>query len=195
MKAIDFIIQSRADLQEKSEHWSDLELFVKLQRSYISLQDDLPYFMTKQDLDIKEGICEYYLDYRPIKEISLVVEDARLRYTSEEFFYIKPSPYTYTFSGDILFINSIPKKDTTAEIVYKYAKELGSINCEIEIPTMYHKALRYLFMSEVHEKPTLNTKQRNLNIHYLKLYDKEIRTIKSRSNLKAKNITSNYQKV
>ena len=98
------------------------------------------------------------------------------------------------FTQDIVKL-SMPKKSASAEIVYKYQKELHTLNCEIELPVEYHKALRYLLMSEVHEKPTRNTKDRNLNTHYLKLYDKELFKIKSKNSLRVTSTTSKYQKV
>jgi len=194
MKAIDFINQARADLQEKSEQWNDLEMLVKLQRSYVSLQVDLPCFITKQTLEITEGKDEYYLDFIAVKNVSLFVENAKFKYVGEEYFYSNRLTNSYMFTQDIVKL-SMPKKSASAEIVYKYQKELHTLNCEIELPVEYHKALRYLLMSEVHEKPTRNTKDRNLNTHYLKLYDKELFKIKSKNSLRVTSTTSKYQKV
>jgi len=194
MKAIDFIIQARADLQEKTEQWNELELLVKLQRSYISLQVDLPYFITKESLDIEEGKEEYYLNFRPVKNISFFVGSIKFTYVGYENFYVSQPKDSYLFNEDVMQM-SIPSKNDKAEIVYKYQKELKTLNCEIELPTSYYKALRYLLMSEVHEKPTRNTKDRNLNTYYLKLYDKEVFKLKAKNHLKVISVKSKYQRV
>lgn len=194
MKALDFIIQAKADLQAKTEQWNDLELLVKLQRSYTSLQVDLPYFITKQTLEIIEGKDEYYLDYRPIKPISLFVENRKFTYVGYENFFTTEPIQSYVFNEDVMQM-STPACDASAEIIYKYQKELKTLNCEIELPFLYHKALRYLLMSEVHEKPTRNTKDRNLNTHYLKLYDKELFKIHSKNSLRVTSVKSKYQRV
>jgi len=194
MKAIDFITQARADLQEKTEQWKDLELFVKLQRSYISLQVDLPFFITKQTLAITEGKDEYYFDFRPVKPISLFVDKKKFKYVGYEQFYTTEPLNSYVFNEDVMHM-SMPTKSASAILVYKYQKELKTLNCEIELPVEYYKALRYLLMSEIHEKPTRNTKDRNLNTHYSKLYDKELFKIDSKNSLKVRSVKSKYQRV
>ena len=194
MKAIDFITQARADLQEKTEQWNELELFVKLQRSYVSLQVDLPYFIAKQKIEITEGKDEYYLDFIPVKPITFFVDKKKFNYVGYEQFYATEPKDSYVFNEDVMQI-SIPTKDAMADLVYKYQKELKTLNCEIELPLLYHKALRYMLMSEVHEKPTRNTKDRNLNTHYLKLYDKELFKINTKNSLRVTSVKSKYQRV
>jgi len=194
MIALDFITQAKADIQEKKEQWNVPELLVKLQRSYVSLQVDLPYFITKQKIAIVEGKSEYELDFRPIKPIALFVDTMKFNYVGYEKFYTTNPPKSYAFNEYIVEV-STPNKNTSAELVYKYQKELKTIYCEIELPISYHKALRYLFMSEIHEKPTRNTKDRNLNTHYLKLYDKELFKIDTKNSLQVTSTKSKYQRV
>ena len=195
MKASDFILQTRADLQEKSEHWKDEELLLKLQRAYISLQFDLPFFIAKENIDIQEGTQEYYLKHTPISNISLKIDSFNIEYSLNENFYSQQKENSYTFEENILVIGFIPNFTAIGLIVYKYAKELANANCEIEIPLIYYKALRLLFMSEIHEKPTRNTKERVLSVHYINLYEKEIANLKVKQKKRAKNITSNYQRI
>jgi len=195
MKASDFILQTRADLQEKSEHWSDEELLIKLQRAYVALQFDLPFFITNKTIAIQEGIDAYYLDVIPLKNVSFRVEYTLYSFTDMENFYAKPALYTYSFNENRLFVNPIPLKDYTAVLILKYQKELPNANCNIEIPTIYFKALRLLFMSEIHEKPTRNTKERVLSVHYIKLYEQEIRKLKTEQKMRSRNLTSNYQRI
>lgn len=195
MKARDFILQTRSDLQEKSEHWKDEELLLKLQRAYVSLQFDLPCFITKQNIDIAEGKQSYYLDFVPLANIALTIDGRTFEYTTVENFYISAKENNYSFNGNLLLIGFMPKSAATAALVYKYSKELANENCEIEIPLIYHKALRLLFMSEIHEKPTRNTKERVLSVHYIKLYEQELMRLKVQQKVRAKNITTNYQRI
>ncbi|MCX6075998.1 MAG: hypothetical protein NTW78_03835 [Campylobacterales bacterium] len=195
MKTSDFILQTRSDLQEKSEHWKDEELLIKLQRAYIALQFDLPYFITSRVIAIKEGIDAYYLDLTPLKNMALRVENIHYNFVDIENFYSNVKNKTYTFSEDKLLIHPLPTKDCSATLVLKYQKELANSNCDIEIPTVYFKALRLLFLSEIHEKPTRNTKERVLSVHYIKLYDAEKNKLKTEQKMRAKNITSNYQRI
>jgi hypothetical protein len=67
------------------------------------------------------------------------------------------------------------------------------MNCVVDVPQTYRRALRLLFMSEIHEKPILNTKERNLSSHYLSLYDKEIYKLSKFQKKRSKNIVSQYQ--
>ncbi|MGB3988533.1 MAG: hypothetical protein WBK67_02450 [Minisyncoccales bacterium] len=195
MKASDFILQTRADLQEKSEHWKDEELLIKLQRAYVSLQFDLPCFIARENIDIVEGKQDYYLTYTPLKNVGLIVDGRNREFSATESFYITPNENSYTFEENLLILGFVPKTQGAATIVYKYSKELVNENCEIEIPLIHHKALRLLFMSEIHEKPTRNTKERVLSVHYIKLYEQEIAKLKVEQKVRAKNITSKYQRI
>jgi len=195
MRARDFILQTRTDLQEKSEHWRDEELLLKLQRAYISLQFDLPCFVARETLAITEGTTSYYLNFPPLKNISMVVDGVSLAFTTLENFYAQPCEKSYTFENQSLLLGFVPLVDTDGVVVYKHAKELANENCEVEIPITHHKALRLLFLSEIHEKPTRNSKERVLSLHYLKLYEQEMMRLKVLQPIRAKNITSNYQRI
>lgn len=195
MTARDFILQTRSDLQEKSEHWKDEELLVKLQRAYVSLQFDLPCFMARQNIAIIEGKQDYYIDFTPIKNITLSIDSRSLDFTTLENFYAITNENSYTFDNNLLLLGFMPTAPLTATLVYKYAKELANENCEVEIPLIHYKALRLLFMSEIHEKPTRNTKERVLSVHYIKLYEQELMRLKIQQKIRAKNITSNYQRI
>lgn len=195
MKASDFILQTRSDLQEKSEHWKDEELLIKLQRAYVSLQFDLPCFIVRENIDIVEGKQEYYLQHTPIANIALLIDGRYFGYSTKENFYSNPKENSYTFEESILLLGFVPKLATIGLIVYKHTKELINENCEIEIPIVHHKALRLLFMSEIHEKPTRNTKERVLSVHYIKLYEQEVSKLKVQQKMRATNTTSNYQRI
>jgi hypothetical protein len=195
MKASDFILQTRADLQEKSEHWKDEELLMKLQRSYVSLQFDLPYFITSETIAITEGKSEYYLLNEPLKNVSFSIDSTAFNFSTIDNFYISLKDKQYTFNTNRVIINHIPIKNSIGIIVYKFNKKLVTTNCEVELPAIYLKALRLLFMSDIHEKPTRNTKERNLSVHYIKLYEQEIRKLKIDQKLRPTNLTSNYQRI
>jgi len=195
MVASDFILKTRADLQEKSEHWKSEELLGKLQRCYISLQFDLPFFITSVELAIKKDKSEYYLDNVGLKDISLKIDNVEFKYTELEHFYSRPTEPLYAFNENRVLINQTPTADAIGTLIYKYQKEIATANCEIEIPLNWHRALRYLFLSDIHEKPTRNTKERDLSVHYLKLYKQEIRELKINKKARPKNITSKYQRI
>jgi hypothetical protein len=195
MRAHDFIIQTRVELQEKSQHWSDEELFVKLQRSYIALQFSLPFFIKKETFVIPKGTSEYYLEKTPVQNIGLSIDSVVYNYTDIGHFYVESKDFTYTFDNDRLLFSPALQRDTNAVVVYRYNKEIKTLNCEVSIPNSWYKALRLLFMSEIHEKPTRNTKDRNLSTHYLKLYEYELENLKRNQRLRPINITSNYQRI
>lgn len=195
MRATDFILQTRSDLQEKSEHWRDEELLLKLQRAYVSLQFDLPCFIARESVAITEGTQSYYLGFTPLKNVTFSVDERVLEFTTLENFYVRSSEAHYTFDNNMLLLGFVPTKAMDGVVVYRYAKELTNENCEIEIPIIHHKALRLLFLSEIHEKPTRNSKERVLSSHYLKLYEQEMMRLKVLQPIRAKNITSNYQRI
>ncbi len=196
MLASDFILQTKSDLQEKSEHWTVEDLFIKLQRSYISLQSDLPYFMGMETVSIEKGKIEYRLENIFLKDVSFVIDGIKYEYDDIENVFISTlSQNLYSYHDGKIILNKLPQKDSLSKIVYKYEKKLKNKNCFLEIPTNWHKALRLLFMSEIHEKPTRNTKERVLSEHYIKKYDKEVIKIKQLRKTVAKNVTSQYQRV
>lgn len=196
MIATDFITQVRPDLQEKSEHWSNEELLIKLQRSYIGIQSDLPFFITKETLAIEKGKSEYYLEYVPLKNVSFKIGGTRkIDYVDSENFYISDKQNLYTFDNDMVLLKFTPTDSMFGDIIYKYAKHLTNFNCHIEIPIAHHEALRLLLMSKIHEKPVRNTKERNLSTHYLNLYRGEIQKIKIAQKMIPKNNKTTYQGV
>ena len=195
MRVNDFIIQTRVELQEKSPHWSDEELFIKLQRSYTALQFALPFFIKKETFVIQKGTSEHYLWVKPEQNIGLSIDGISYEYTDIGHFYVNEKLFSYTFDNDrLLFCPSIDK-DTNASIVYRYQEQIKTLNCEVAIPQSWYKALRLLFMSEIHEKPTRNTKERNLSTHYLKLYEHELQNLKQNQQTRPLNVTSNYQRI
>lgn len=196
MLAKDFITQTRIELDEKaSEHWSNEELFIKLQRSYVSLQYDIPFFLSTETVDIKKGITEYYLTYTALKNVGMSIDGTPYTYSDIENFYLSDTPRRYTFDENRMLLYPAPLEDASAVVVYRHEKRLENENCHIELPAYQHKALRLLFMSEIHEKPTRNTKERNLSLHYLKLYEAEKVKLKVEKKMRPRNITTNYQRI
>jgi len=191
----DFILQTRAELQEKAEFWKNAELLIKLRRAYISLQFDLPYFMTSEKVIIKEGKDRCYLEQKAIKDISLEIGGDAFEYSDDENLYKYPDKKLYCFENRELLFANTATRELKGTIRYKYEKEIKSFGCEIEIPLSWYKALRLLFMSEIHEKPTRNSKERNLSEYYLKKYENEVFKLKHGKKARPKNITVNYQKV
>lgn len=178
MVSADFLAQVRVKLSEKSEHWSPEELFAELQRAYKTLQLDLPFFIEMEVFSIEKGINDFKLKYRPIKSISMRTSTEEIPYVMNETFY-KQDGKGYTFLFDRLLIRGFDEA-IMGEIVYRYTKELKSDKCLIEIPYEQMEALRLLLMHYIHEKPVRNTKERDLSIHYLKLYQAEKNNCKLR---------------
>lgn len=195
MKANDFIAEIKADLQDKSSQWSNELLFVKLQRAYVSLQFDLPYFMAREEIAIVEGISEYDLKYAMIKNMTFFINDVAQTFVGLDEFYKARRVNVYTMHNKEVYLRETPLRDASGYITYKYEKELKTMNCDIELPSIYYEALRLKLLSLIHEKPTRNSKERNLSLHYIKLYGMEVDSIQKSSSVRAKNITSNYQKV
>jgi hypothetical protein len=195
MRAHDFIIQTRVELQEKSQHWSDDELFVKLQRSYVALQFALPFFIKKETFVIPKGSSEQYLAYAPAQNIGFSIDSVSYKYKDIGHFYVDEESGSYTLDSDRLLFYPTADKDVNGIVVYRYHEEIKTLNCEVAIPKSWYKALRLLFMSEIHEKPTRNTKERNLSTHYLKLYEMELQNLKQNQQVRPVNITSNYQRI
>lgn len=191
----DFILQTRAELQEKKEFWHDAELLLKLRRAYISLQFDLPYFMMSEEVVIKEGKDRCYLSGKPLKDISFVLDGRAFSYIDEDNLYKYPDKDIYSFRENELIFARVFKTQSTGIIRYKHEKQIKSDKCEIEIPLNWHKALRLLFMAEIQEKPTRNSKERNLSDYYLQKYKEEILKLKHNKTVRAKNIVSDYQRI
>ena len=195
MIAKEFIDQTRIELDEKGskKHWNDNELFIKLQRAYVSLQFDLPYFMCSEELQIQEGKDSYDLKFVALKNIEFSIDKTPIEYSDIENIYLYKDVSRYSFDEDRLLLNFIPQKNGVGTIRYRYEKTLETMNCVIDIPQNYRRALRLLFMSEIHEKPILNTKERNLSSHYLGLYEKEIFKLGKLKKIRSKNLVSQYQ--
>ena len=201
MKAIDLITQVKSDLNEKREGWTEDDLLTKLQRSYITLQTDLPYFMAKENLDIQEGISEYSLLQTPIRDIGLKIDNRIFSYIDYDNFFIIDRTHNYsikkkyTFDEKVLMIDFIPTVEKKLELSYRYAKVLMDKNADIETPLIYDNALRLAFLSNIHEKPIASVDYRDMSLHYKKLYQSEVDSLKSVKKINVKNIQSKFQGV
>ena len=183
-------------MQEKSEHWTKESLFLKLQDAYIDLQFDLPYFVTIEEVVIQEGKSETYLANKFLKDISLVIDGISWEYTEIDNLFISAGcQNVYSYHSGVLMLNKVLFKETTAKIVYKYEKSLKNDKCYIETPSNWKKALEYLLKAYVYEKPTRNTKERDVNKHYLNLYAREVQKLKLQQKARPKNLTSKYQTI
>jgi len=197
MIAKDFILECSYELQEKSKDkkfWEDTELFIKLQRAYKTLQNDIPCFIANESIDIKEGVNLYNLKFISLKGISLFVNNNK--YTEHEKEYIFKNlndEKIYNIFHKELLLYPIPKNDSKAIITYYYHKELGNENDYITTPIEYEEALRFIFLSYIFEKAPRNSNERDLSIHYLKRYEAKINSLKIKKNKKS--ISSSYQRI
>jgi hypothetical protein len=191
----DFLKILKVDFQEKNadkEFWDNPQLLIKIIRAYNKIQNDVPYFISRENLFIKEDITQYHLKHKALEDNSLKIEKSFYKFCESEDFYLYEGQAFYTLEKEILTLTKTPIKDSTARISYKYAKEIKSENCEIELPSKYNEALRTLTLSYIYEKSKGNSKERDLSVHYLKRYQSE-KLILKRSKKYTKNITSNFQ--
>lgn len=194
MVARDFIEEVRVGLQEKSTHWKDRELFLKLGRAYNLLQFDLPYFTCKESIEVKQDDEEIYLTHEALKNISLHVNGVKYRYANIEHLY-HHGKHRYSFLGDKVLFTQPFLSDGKADVHYMYGRRLKTLGCVLMLPPYYMEALRLLFLSFIYEKPTINTKQRNLSAYYKKEYVMAINGIPKTIRTSPKNVKSIYQKV
>ncbi len=197
MTAKDFISILTIDLQESNPNekfWDDPQLLIKLQRAYKKVQEDIPYFISKENLVIEEGITRYYLKHKAIETVSLEAGITFFIYCEEDRLFQYKGLNYYTLDRNKLYLAKELNKDEEVVISYKYAKTIETINDEVELPARYDEALRLLTLSYIHEKSKGNSKERDLSVHYLKRYNSEVLNIK-RKRKRVKNIRSNYQKV
>jgi len=193
----DFLNQLENDIQDKStnnnKHWSIESLLLKLQDAYIDMQFDLPFFIAIKDIEIKKGQNEYYIDNVFLKDIFLLIDNRKWRYTDIDNLYLDTNSYLYSYYDKKIMLNRVPQKDNFGKLSYKYEKKLSNINCHIELPNNFKKGLEYLTKAYVYEKPIRNTKERDLNKHYLNLYKAEVYKLQNQKKIIAKNLTSKYQ--
>lgn len=194
MKASDLITHVKAELNEKREGWTAEDLLVKLQRSYVTLQNDLPFFIAKETLAIIKDKTDYTLLHIPLKNVSFKMDTLEFEYQTLENFYQDGSNRNYSFDGAKLILTA-PDKALSSEVIYRYGKVLVDATSEIELPATYDRALRLLLLSDIHEKPIMSVDYRDMSIHYIKLYEAEIRKLKTSMQLRPRNIKSNYQRI
>ena len=195
MTASDFLKSMSFEIGDTNKKfWSEPELFIKLQKAYREIQNDLPCFISSEIIDIKEGIELYYLKFSSIKRIDFRVNDTK--YSFEELEYINEvyQENIYSLTQKQLLINKVPLKDGIGKIKYFYLKELENENDFITTPFNYEEALRLLALSYIFEKAPKDSAKRDLSIHYLKRYRDKLDELKNKKQIK-RNQKSKYQRV
>lgn len=175
----EFINAKRVELGEKSEHWSGEELFSKLQSAYVEMQLDVPFAVASETIAMTKGTRTYPLLYEPIKNISMKINDTPVMCVSIDTLY-GCNFDAYAFNGKLMEVSF--DSDNDAVLVYRYSKEILTLNDVIDIPVTHMNALVMLWKSKVYEKPKLNTKERDMSIHYMKLYESAVQKIRFSSN-------------
>lgn len=197
MTAGDFILESSYELQEKNKDkkfWDNPELFIKLQRAYRKIQQDLPCFIANENIAIKEGTTLYHIKHIALKEISLFINGKKyIKQEKEYIFKDLKDEKLYNLENKEIVIYPTPKNDNNATVSYYYQKELINENDYITTPIEYEEALRLLFLSYVFEKSPKDMTQRDLSIHYLKRYQVTIETIKRKKTKKS--VSNSYQRI
>lgn len=197
MTAKDFILESSYELQEKSKDkkfWEDTELFIKLQRAYRKIQQDLPCFIANADVAIKEGINSYNLKFIAIKGISFFINGKKYSEQEKEYIFKNLNDEKlFNLSHKELSIYPTPVNDNNGIISYFYQKEIENENDYITTPIEYEEALRLLYLAYVFEKAPKDMTQRDLSIHYLKRYQATLETLKRKKTKKS--ATNSYQRI
>lgn len=196
MIAKDFILESSYELQQKAgnKFWEETELIIKLQRAYKVIQKDLPCFIESEQVSIKEGISLYNLKHIAIKGINLSINNREYKeQEQEELFKNSSNERLYSLNHKELYISPIPANANNGILTYYYRKELENENDYITTPIEYEEALRLLYLSYVFEKAPKDMTQRDLSIHYLKRYEMQKDSIKSKK--KKKSVNSSYQRI
>lgn len=179
MTGEEFIDAKRAELGEKSEHWGGEELFSKLQSAYIEMQVDVPFAVATESIAITKGTRNYTITHTPIKHISFKIGDVDVPCVSVEMLYTC-NFNAYAFDGDGFILSF--DTDIDGVLVYRYSKKIIDKNDPIDLPITHINALTMLWKSKVYEKPKLNSKERDMSIHYMKLYDAAARKIRFSNN-------------
>ena len=197
MIAKDFILESSYELQEKSKDkkfWEEPELFIKLQRAYRKIQQDLPCFIANADVAIKEGISLYHIKYIAIKGISFFVNGKKYFEQEKEYIFKNlGDEKLYNLEHKELVIYPTPKSDNDGIVSYYYQKELENEYDYITTPIEYEEALRLLYLAYVFEKAPKDMTQRDLSIHYLKRYQTAMESIKRKKTKKS--ASNSYQRI
>lgn len=195
MLVSDLIEELKIDFQEKStdeKFWDEPQLLVKIKRAYKKIQNDIPYFISNEELLIQEGTKESLLTSESLEAISLKIDDEDYRFCEIDDLSIYKDKKYYSLAQDVLILATDVEKDSQADISYKHLKLLEDVSSKIELPSNYDEALRCLSLSYIYEKSKGNSKERDLSVHYLKRYNAEKEGLKKKRNY-TKNITSTYQ--
>lgn len=191
----DFLKILKIDFQEKNvdkEFWDEPQLLIKIQRAYRKVQNDVPYFIYRENLSIEKGTESYLLTYKALEDNSFKIENRTYTFCENDDLDDYEGKNYYTLEKENLILAKEPNSDMEARISYKYAKEIASEECEIELPNKYDEALRCMTLSYIYEKSRGNSKERDLSVHYLKRYQTEVFNLK-RKKKHTKDITSDFQ--
>jgi hypothetical protein len=195
LKVSDFILETKHQLQEKSnDFWSKEEIFFQLQRAYIDIQTDMPYFVHNQAI-VFDNTLSFCLEHMPLKGLKLSIGSIEYEYCDIDNMYVDTNcTYKYSFMNKELVINTV-FNEINGFFAFKYIKELENENYYIELPLSWFTALRYLLFAYLHEKPTRNSKERNLSSYYYKMYQNALIKLKQTKQSIPKNIKSNYVRI
>lgn len=188
--------------QTGNDVYKNEKLLTYLKRAYIQLQKDYPLFQTNKELTAVNDGFEYDLEDEVLDIVSLVSNKEVYSKIRVDKFFEKYSSQScnkniFTLDMDVLYIYPETKAEDKIEIFYKYVKPLGAIDEEFKLPLLLTEALRYCFLSKFFEEQPKREGDSYvaLDLHYYKLYEKEVAYAQRQLKIRHKNITSNFQRI
>lgn len=199
MVAADFLEEQKPVLDEEGglKRYNELELFTYLKRAYTVLQKDRPIFFSRKEIftikdentySFKDEIID--IDYLNVEDIPYEKVDVS---KFHEKCFSQCSGFFYSVDMNKIYIYPTPKSDgLKISLSYSRIKELKNLDSDLLLNLAFEEALRLMFLSKALEKvPDRDNK--NISMHYLKLYKQEISEAKRASKKRHRNIRSNFQ--
>lgn len=202
MLVADFIDENRSLIKKQNgnTHVPDDDLITYLKRAYRHIQKDKTFFTDTIDVVTIEDQISYKLDEN-IKDVLHLFIDTKeyKKKRIDEFFEQYPFQNCNIFSFDngTLFLSPKPTGDLKMTIFYEIIKGFEKDeeeNDTFSIPVIYEEALRYLFLSKVHEE-TPRKEFVDLSLHYTKLYKQEMYEAMKSAKVKYRNLQTTFKKI
>ena len=203
LTAADFIDEVRLLIDIPSEKHiikdiSDPEMFVYLQGAYTMLQSFVPQFYGSVKIPTITDQNVYHVDDEIQDAIKLTLngeEFTKTSITQLQDLTDETKGYYATNINEI-FLNISPKDDTgMISFFYNKIKILHNMDAAIQIPYVYHEALRLLTLSRAFEKMFVSKDNKSTDNKYYQKAMSVLSTVKNRNKPRYKMVQSNHQKV
>lgn len=202
MLVVDFIDENRNLIKKQNGDTliKDHDLITYLKRAYTHLQKDKTLFTKTIDITTVDAQSSYLLEENTKDVLHLFINTVEYKKKRvDEFFeqYSFQNCNMFAFDNGNLFISPAPKSNLKITIFYEVVKGFEKDSNDKDnftIPILFQEALRYLFLSKVHEE-TPRKEFIDLSIHYLKLYKQEMMEAMKASKVKHRNLQTDFKKI